>query len=130
MRLHRHICIHSHAPLQRHLRRTALKTQVTCTRADCTCIYGPNSEVLGIIVGEFLEIGFGRVRRTSRFDLTFCLFLHCQRQGPSYKTVVFFIFLLTFVLVLIFKPILDFLASGKCCKIEAGLVSLCQPAFD
>lgn len=92
-------------------------------------IYGPNSEVLGMCASESLDVGFQTVLKKDflfGWPHVLSLFLRCQRQGPSYKTDVFFIFLLLFVSSL-FRPISDFIASRG---IEAGLVSLSSPTFD
>lgn len=103
------------------------KTQVSCTRAGLYVYIWAKFWGIGNSSGRFLDIGFwmGAKDFPYRWPHILFLFLRCQRQGLSYKTVVFFIFLLTFVLFVVFRPILDFLVLGKCCKIKAGLVSLC-----
>lgn len=90
-------------------------------------IYGPNSEVYW----ECALVNFWMLVSDSWKGLPVWL-TSCPisvpalpKTGTSYKTTVFFIFLLMFVSSLIFRPISDFLVSGKWGEIEAGLVSLC-----
>lgn len=114
--------VYIHTPL---FNEECFKIQISCTWA--VHIYGPNSEVYW----EYALVNFWMLVSDSWKGLPVWL-TSCPisvpalpKTGTSYKTVVFFIFLLMFVSSLIFRPISDFLVSGKWGEIEAGLVSLC-----
>ncbi len=101
------------------------KIQISCTCA--VHIYRPNSEVYW----EYALVNFWMLVSDSWNRLPVWL-TSCPisvpalpKTGTSYKTAVFFIFLLMFVSTFIFRPISDFLVSGKWGEIKAGLVSLC-----
>lgn len=87
----------------------------------CTYIYGPNSEVLGIVVGECLDSGFRQVRRTSRFDdLTFCFCSCIAKDRDPLIRQLFLDLLLTFVLSLILGPFQISYCGGNVAKLRQG----------